>query len=153
MKESQRKEDYEILLVEDNPGDVRLVELALEETALSANLVVAPDGQAALTILRREGAQHEARLPDIILLDLRLPGVDGSEVLAQLSADPELMFIPVVALTGSPEFNDVTMAFQSGAASHVTKPTDPSKLAAILTDLDSGWLKTVSGQPQTLEPR
>jgi len=101
----------EILLVEDNPGDVRLTEEALREGKVIHHLAVAWDGEEAMAILRREGKHAKAPRPDIILLDLNLPKKDGREVLEEIKKDPKLKIIPVVILTTSQDEQDVLRSY------------------------------------------
>ena len=101
----------EILLVEDNPGDVRLTREALREGKVRNNLYVASDGVEALAFLRREGQYADAVRPDLVLLDINLPRKDGREVLAEIKADPALRYIPVVVLTSSQAEQDILRAY------------------------------------------
>ena len=133
----------EILLIEDNPGDVRLTLEALHEGKVKNNLVVAPDGEAALAILRREGAQAEAPRPDLILLDLNLPKKDGREVLAEIKADEKLHCIPVVVLTTSKSEEDVLRSYQLNANCYITKPVDLEQFIRVVRAIEDFWLTMV----------
>jgi CheY-like chemotaxis protein len=133
----------EILLIEDNPGDVRLTLEALHEGKVKNNLVVAPDGEAALAILRREGAHAEAARPDLILLDLNLPKKDGREVLAEIKADPQLRCIPVVVLTTSKSEEDVLRSYQLNANCYITKPVDLEQFIRVVRAIEDFWLTMV----------
>jgi CheY-like chemotaxis protein len=133
----------EILLIEDNPGDVRLTLEALHEGKVKNNLVVAPDGEAALAILRREGAHAEAARPDLILLDLNLPKKDGREVLAEIKADAQLRCIPVVVLTTSKSEEDVLRSYQLNANCYITKPVDLEQFIRVVRAIEDFWLTMV----------
>ena len=113
---------YEILLVEDNPGDVRLTQETLSEVGVSHNLTVAEDGETALSILRKEGEHSNACRPDMILLDLGLPGMDGRELLAKIKADEDLKRIPVVVLTVSQAERDILISYNLQATNYLRKP-------------------------------
>jgi two-component system, chemotaxis family, response regulator Rcp1 len=121
-----------ILLVEDSQADVRLTREALAEVEEASELHVAPDGDAALDFLRRDGPR-----PDLILLDLNLPGKDGRELLAELRADPELHTIPVVVLTTSGAADDIRRTYDLAAASYVTKPVEASELRRVFRSIGS----------------
>ena len=113
---------YEILLVEDNPGDVRLTQETLSESSVSHNLTVAEDGETALAILHKEGEYEGATRPDLILLDLGLPKMDGREVLAEIKADPDLKRIPIVVLTSSSAEHDLLSSYNLQVNNYLTKP-------------------------------
>jgi len=133
----------EILLIEDNPGDVRLTLEALHEGKVKNNLVVAADGETALAILRREGAHAEAPRPDLILLDLNLPKKDGREVLAEIKADEQLRCIPVVVLTTSKSEEDVLRSYQLNANCYITKPVDLEQFIRVVRAIEEFWLTLV----------
>ena len=133
----------EILLIEDNPGDVRLTLEALHEGKVKNNLVVAPDGETALAILRREGAHADAPRPDLILLDLNLPKKDGREVLAEIKADEKLHCIPVVVLTTSKSEEDVLRSYQLNANCYITKPVDLEQFIRVVRAIEDFWLTMV----------
>ncbi|MBI2319583.1 MAG: response regulator [Betaproteobacteria bacterium] len=134
----------EILLVEDNPGDVRLTKEALKEGKVYSNLHWAKDGVEALDFLRRKGNHRDATRPDIILLDLNLPKVDGREVLAEIKQDEDLMRIPVVILTTSKAEEDVLRSYELHANCYVTKPVDLEKFIAVVRSIDAFWLTVVT---------
>lgn len=113
---------FEILLVEDNPGDVMLTQEAFQEGKLTPHLSVVPDGEDAMDFLCRRGAHTGAPRPDLILLDLNLPKKDGREVLAELKNNPELRHIPVIVLTTSEAERDVRHAYTLHANCYLTKP-------------------------------
>jgi CheY-like chemotaxis protein len=133
----------EILLVEDNPGDVRLTVEALREAKVRNNLNVASDGVEAMEFLRRVGDHANAPLPDLVLLDLNLPRKDGREVLQEIKTDPELTLIPVVVLTTSQAEQDVLRSYQLHANAYVTKPVDLDQFLQVVRSIESFWLEIV----------
>ena len=135
-----------ILLVEDNPGDVRLTEEALRETEIANRLVVVNDGQAALDFLRRNGPYADAPHPDLILLDLNLPKKDGREVLAEIKQDPHLRMIPVVVLTTSRDEGDILKSYDLHANCYVNKPVDLDRFLRIVKNIKEFWF-TVAKLP------
>jgi CheY-like chemotaxis protein len=137
----------EILLVEDNPGDVRLTEEALKEGKVYNNLHWAKDGVEALEYLKREGKHAHAPRPDIILLDLNLPKKDGREVLAVIKSDDTLKRIPVVVLTTSKAEEDVMRSYSLHANCYVTKPVDLDKFITVVQSIDRFWLTVVTLPP------
>ena len=137
----------EILLVEDNPGDVRLTEEALKEGKVYNNLHWAKDGVEALEFLKRQGKHAKAPRPDIILLDLNLPKKDGREVLAQIKKDGALKQIPVVVLTTSEAEEDVLKSYELHANCYVTKPVDLEKFIHVVQSIDRFWLTVVTLPP------
>jgi len=137
----------EILLVEDNPGDVRLTREALREGKVYSNLHWAKDGVEALEFLRRQGAHRDAPRPDIILLDLNLPKKDGREVLSDIKNDDALKHIPVVVLTTSKAEEDVLRSYELHANCYVTKPVDLDKFIVVVKSIDRFWLTVVTLPP------
>ncbi len=133
----------EILLVEDNPGDVRLTQEVLRDGKMNNNLYVAKDGVDAVTFLRREGAYTDAPVPDMILLDLNLPKKDGREVLAEIKDDPFLKRIPVVVLTTSTAEQDIHKAYDLHANCYITKPVDLDQFIQVVTSIENFWLTIV----------
>lgn len=133
----------EILLVEDNPGDVVLTREALRESKVHTNLSVAHDGATALAFLRREGAHAEAPRPDLILLDLNLPRVSGREVLAAIKADEQLRRVPVVVLTSSQAEQDVLATYDLCANCYVSKPVDLEQFIKVVRSIEDFWLTVV----------
>jgi two-component system, chemotaxis family, response regulator Rcp1 len=133
----------EILLVEDNPGDVELVEEAFDEATAGHNIHVAEDGVAALQFVRREGRFGEAPRPDVILLDLNLPKKDGREVLKEIKADPVLCRIPVIVLTSSDDEADVHRAYGLHANCYLTKPLEFDDFLRKVRSTEDFWLTTV----------
>lgn len=138
----------EVLLVEDNPGDVRLTREALREGKVQNNLNVAQDGVEALAYLRREGAYADVPRPDVILLDLNLPRKDGREVLKELKADPNLMNIPVVVLTSSQAEQDILRAYQLHANCYITKPVDLEQFIHVVQSIENFWFTIVKLPPE-----
>jgi two-component system, chemotaxis family, response regulator Rcp1 len=133
----------EILLVEDNPGDVRLTVEALREGRILNNLTVAQDGVEALEVLRRQGSHAAAPVPDLILLDLNLPRKDGREVLAEVKADEALRSIPVVVLTTSEAEQDVLGAYDLHANCYIVKPVDLDQFMSVIRVIEDFWLTVV----------
>jgi chemotaxis family two-component system response regulator Rcp1 len=134
----------EILLVEDNPGDVRLTIEGLNEGKVRNNLHVARDGVEAIAFLRREGQFSDAVRPDLILLDLNLPRKDGREVLADIKSDPDLKTIPVVVLTTSRAEQDVLHSYELQANCYITKPVDLEQFITVVRSIENFWLTIVT---------
>jgi chemotaxis family two-component system response regulator Rcp1 len=130
----------ELLLVEDNPGDVRLTREALRENNSVNNLSVAPDGLEAMAFLRRQGTYTSSPRPDLILLDLNLPKKDGREVLAEIKTDEDLKRIPVVILTTSQASTDIHKAYDLQANCFVTKPVDFDEFMNVVKSIEEFWL-------------
>jgi chemotaxis family two-component system response regulator Rcp1 len=137
----------EILLVEDNPGDVRLTQEALQEGKVYNNLHWVKDGVEALDFLRREGRHSGAPRPDIILLDLNLPKKDGREVLLVIKGDERFKQIPVVILTTSKAEEDVLRSYELHANCYITKPVDLDKFIQVVQSIDRFWLTVVTLPP------
>lgn len=133
----------EVLLVEDNPADVRLTREAVSSDRQWDKLGVAKDGVEAMAYLRREGKFSGAMRPDLILLDLNLPKKDGREVLAEIKADASLRLIPVVILTGSAAEEDVLKAYGLHANCYVTKPVDLWQFIKVMKSIKDFWFTTV----------
>ncbi|HEY0792873.1 MAG TPA: response regulator [Chthoniobacterales bacterium] len=133
----------DILMVEDNPTDVMLTREALASANVVGNLQVAEDGVAAMEILRREGEHANAPRPDIILLDLNMPRKSGQEVLAEIKADENLKYIPVVILTTSAAEKDVRRAYGLHANCYIIKPVDFDAFTDIVQAIQSFWFKVV----------
>ena len=134
----------EILLVEDNPADVRLTQEALKEGKVYNNLHWAKDGVEALDFLHRRGKHAGAPRPDIILLDLNLPKKDGREVLQDIKSDDKLKRIPVVILTTSKAEEDVLKTYNLHANCYVTKPVDLEQFIVVVKSIDMFWLTVVT---------
>ncbi|MFZ5829097.1 MAG: response regulator [Planctomycetota bacterium] len=133
----------ELLLVEDNPGDVDLTRKALLRGKVANRLTVARDGVEALAVLRREGLFAACSPPDLILLDLNLPKKDGREVLAEIKEDPQLRRIPVVILTSSQAEEDVLRSYNLHANGYIAKPVDMEQFVRIVKTLDDFWFHVV----------
>ena len=138
----------EVLLVEDDPGDVLMTREAFIEHKLRNRLTVVSDGAEALDYLRREGAFAEAPRPDLILLDLNLPRRDGREVLAEIKKDPDLQRIPVVVLTTSQAESDVLRSYQLHANAYVAKPVDFDSFIAVVRQIDEFFVSVVKLPPR-----
>ena len=133
----------ELLLVEDNPGDVRLTREALKDGKVCNNLHVVEDGVEAIAFLRREGQYGDVPRPDLILLDLNLPRKDGREVLAEIKGDPKLKHIPVVVLTSSKSEQDILRSYRLQANCYITKPVDIEQFVNVVRAIDDLWLTVV----------
>lgn len=133
----------EILVVEDNPGDVVLIQEAFREGKLCNCLNVAGDGEEAVMYLRREGRFADAKRPDLILLDLNLPKKDGREVLHEIKNDPELCDIPVLILTTSVDDRDIHQAYKLHANCYLNKPVDIDDFMSTVRSIDEFWLTLV----------
>jgi CheY-like chemotaxis protein len=133
----------EILLVEDNPGDVRLTREVLKEGRIRNTLNVASDGVEALDMLHRKGVHANTKPQDLILLDLNLPKLNGREVLAAIKADPDLKHIPVVVLTTSSAEEDVLSAYDLHANCYITKPVDLDQFVRVVQSIEDFWLSIV----------
>ncbi len=134
----------QLLLVEDNPGDVRLTREALKSGEVAVNLSVAKDGVEAIDFLRKRGEFEAAPDPDLILLDLNLPRKNGREVLSEIKSDPDLKKIPVLVLTTSRADQDVHRAYSLNANCYITKPMDLDEFLRIVRSIEEFWLKTVT---------
>jgi two-component system, chemotaxis family, response regulator Rcp1 len=140
----------EILLVEDNPGDVRLTMEALKEGRVTNHLQIAMDGEEAMDILRRQGKYSDAVRPDLILLDLNLPKKDGREVLVEIKSDDLFKTIPVVVLTMSKAEEDILRTYLHHANCYITKPIDMDQFLGVMKQIENFWL-TVVKLPSRLE--
>ena len=139
----------EVLLVEDDPGDVLMTREAFADNKVRNRLTVVSDGEEALAYLRKEGAYAEAVRPDLILLDLNLPRRDGREVLAEIKNDQNLHQIPVVVLTTSQSEEDILRSYQLHANAYVTKPVDFDRFIAVVRQIDDFFLTVVKLPPRT----
>jgi CheY-like chemotaxis protein len=140
---NESAESIEVLLVEDDPGDVLLIEEAFEFNKVRNNLSVVSDGVEALAYLRREGRYTDARRPGLVLLDLNLPRKDGREVLAEVKEDAELRSIPVVVLTTSKAEEDVLRSYDLHANAYVTKPVDFDRFIEVVRQIDEFFVSVV----------
>lgn len=150
MKGQVAERCMEILLVDDNPGDVRLTEEALKYGRVENRLHTASDGVEALNFLRRVGRHTDAPRPDIILLDLNMPRMNGRQLLAEIKEDSALKKIPVVILTGSREMDDIVRTYDLHANCYVTKPIDFEQFIEMVKSITDFWLTVVKlpqGEP------
>jgi chemotaxis family two-component system response regulator Rcp1 len=147
MTERINTKTIDILLVEDNPGDVRLTREAFKEGKVLNNLYVAGDGIEALEFLRHEGKYAKVPYPDIILLDLNLPRKDGRELLADIKSDPNLRRIPVVILTTSKAEEDIIKTYDLHANCYITKPVDLDKFITVVKSVEDFWFTIVRLPP------
>ncbi len=147
MNESVGKA-IDILLVEDNPGDVRLAREALKESKVRNKLFVVDDGVEAMTFLRRQGKYADAPRPDLILLDLNLPRKSGREVLTEIKTDESLKLIPVVVLTVSRAEEDIIRCYHNYANCYITKPLDFNQFMKVTKTIDEFWLTIVKLPPK-----
>ena len=147
MTLQSRGKPVEILLVEDNPGDVRLTREAFADASVSNNLSVVGDGEEALAFLRREGDYASAPRPDLILLDLNLPRKSGREVLEDVKNDPELLSIPIVVMTTSEAEGDILNSYYHHANAYVTKPVDLDRFIDVVSSIEGFWLTVVKLPP------
>jgi CheY-like chemotaxis protein len=146
MANGESRKPVGILLVEDNRADVRLTSEVIREHGYEYrfDVTVVGDGETALELLRREGKYAAAPRPDLILLDLRLPRMDGLEFLARVKAEPKLKRLPVIVLTSSQAEADVARAYDLGAACYVTKPMDLMEFIDAVVNLVRFWVGTVT---------
>src|ERR1700690_2999974 len=143
----------EILLVEDNPADVRLMQEAFREARASAKLNVARNGRHALAFLRREAPYQASPRPAFILLDLNLPDVNGSELLAEIKKDRGLRQIPVIVLSTSTRAEDIARAYDLHANCYISKPRDLESLVEAARLIEALWLGTAAAPDPTPRPR
>ena len=138
----------EILMVEDNPGDVRLTIEALKEGKVRNNLTTVEDGEAAMKFLRRQGPYSKVPRPDLVLLDLNLPKKNGREVLAEIKDDPDLKRIPVVILTVSEAEQDIIKSYNLHANCYITKPVNLEQFIKVVRSIEDFWLSIVMLPPR-----
>ncbi|MFC2024556.1 response regulator [Chloroflexota bacterium] len=141
--EENRGKPVEVLLVEDNPGDVRLTMEALHEAKVSNVMNVVRDGIEAMAFLRQEGEYCNASRPDLVILDLNLPKKDGREVLADMKEDEDLRIIPVVILTTSRAEEDILQTYGLHANCYITKPADLDQFVKVVKSINDFWLTIV----------
>lgn len=133
----------EVLLVEDSPADARLTQEAFREGKIANNLTVITDGELAMQYLKQEGPYAKAERPDLVLLDLNLPKLDGREVLRRIKTDPDLKTIPVVILTTSEAEQDIIKAYEYHANCYIRKPVDLPRFLEIVSTIENFWLTVV----------
>ena len=146
--------DFHILLVDDSPTDVKIIERALRESGVQHRLTVMHDGTDALEYMvrARDSEFYEQEIPDLILLDLNLPGIDGGQVLLVIKNDPELRSIPVVVLTTSRRDDDVSRIYANGANTFIEKPSEYPRYCDLVSMLDLYW-REVAVPPPRRRPR
>lgn len=132
-----------ILLVEDNPGDIRLTKEVLKEGKIQNTLSVVMDGEEAMLYLRKQEQYKDAVTPDLVLLDLNLPRKDGREVLSLIKNDPALVCIPVIILTTSAAENDIVNTYTNHANCYITKPVDFNQFITVVRAIENFWLTIV----------
>ncbi len=137
-----------ILLVEDNIGDIRLIQEVLKDSSVFQEILTARDGMDAMAFLHRKGEYQDAPRPDLIVLDLNLPKKDGREVLAEIKNDPNLKRIPVVVLTTSSNEDDIIHSYELHANCYITKSRNLKDLFRIVKGIEEFWLTTVTLPPQ-----
>jgi len=143
MRRDNNGRPVEILLVEDNEGDIGLVEEVFEEGRINNNLNITEDGEEAMEFLRKEGEFANSPRPDLILLDLNLPKKDGREVLEEIKEDENLRRIPVVVLTTSKAEKDILKSYDMHANSYITKPVDFDQFIKVIKSIEDFWLEVV----------
>jgi CheY-like chemotaxis protein len=143
MSVPEHVEVIDVLLVEDDPGDVLLIREAFEDNKVHNRLHVVSDGVEAIDFLRKQGENGQAPTPDLILLDLNLPRMDGREVLAEIKADEDLRQIPVVVLTTSKAEEDVLRSYKLHANAYVTKPVDFERFIEVVRQIDEFFVTVV----------
>jgi chemotaxis family two-component system response regulator Rcp1 len=148
MNNEEISKNIEILLVEDNPADVRLAQEAFKDAKVHNVLYTVGDGVEAMAFLRRQGKYAEVGRPDLILLDLNLPKKDGREVLAEIKTDEHLKLIPVVILTVSKDEEDILRTYNLHANCYITKPIDFEQFMKVVKGIEEFWLTIVKLPPK-----
>jgi CheY-like chemotaxis protein len=148
MTTSKTTRTKEILLAEDNPGDVRLIQEVIRECGLTCNLHIVDDGARAMDFLLHRAGYESAPRPDLILLDLNMPKKDGYDVLAAIKSDRNLRLIPVIVLSSSSSGRDIRSAYQLNANCYITKPADIDRYIMIMKSIEEFWFNTVMLPPQ-----
>jgi len=148
MNNEEISKNIEILLVEDNPADIRLAQEAFKDAKVHNILYTVGDGVEAMAFLRREGKYADVGRPDLILLDLNLPKKDGREVLAEIKADERLKLIPVVILTVSKDEEDILKTYKLHANCYITKPIDFEQFMKVVKSIEEFWLTIVKLPPK-----
>ncbi len=147
-QELHRAHQVEILLVEDNPADAELAKIGLRSGKILNDVHVVEDGEQAMAFLRREGTYEDAPKPDLVLLDLNLPGMDGREVLQEIKNDAALRSIPVIVLTTSDAAPDIARAYENYASGYLTKPVDFTSFHELMAGLADYWFSLVRLPPK-----
>lgn len=148
MNNRANVKDIEILLVEDNPGDIRLTIEALKDCKMRNTLYVVEDGEEALSFLYKKGKYTRAPHPDLILLDLNLPKKNGKEVLCEIKENPKLKRIPVVILTTSKAEEDILKTYDLHANCYITKPVDFDQFISVVRKIEDFWFTIVKLPPK-----
>ena len=143
MAKHRDSQPIDILMVEDSLDDIEITMEALKNTKINNNLVSVRDGVEAMALLRKEGEYEDAARPDLILLDLNMPRMDGRQVLEQIKSDPDLQKIPVVVLTTSAAEEDVLKAYELHANCYITKPVGLEQFAKVVTSIEDFWFSVV----------
>ena len=144
----EAEREIQVLLVEDDPGDVLMTREAFEDYKVHNQLHVVNDGEQAMAFLRQEGQYADLPRPDLVLLDLNLPRMDGRQVLDAIKSDPELSSIPVVVLTTSEAEDDVLRSYSLHANAYVTKPVDFERFIAVIRQIDEFFVSVVKLPPR-----
>ncbi|WP_226479334.1 response regulator [Natrinema amylolyticum] len=147
MSGQSRNEPFDILLVEDNPGDVRLTQEAFKEAEPTISLHVTMDGNEALEFLFQRGKYEGVTYPDLVLLDLNLPKKDGHEVLKEIRDEEELTPVPILVLTSSETEEDVRESYELTANAYLTKSADPDEFASLMQSVADFWLRSAQLPP------
>ncbi|MDD5712673.1 MAG: response regulator [Smithellaceae bacterium] len=148
MNDEMFAKTVDILLVEDNPGDIRLTQEALKDAKIKNNLFVVMDGVEAIQFLKKQGKYRDMPRPDLVLLDLNLPKKDGREVLSEIKEDPALKTIPIVILTISKAEEDVIRAYNLHANCYISKPVNLDRFIDVVRAIDDFWLTIVKLPPK-----
>lgn len=143
MWRSPHRRNLELLVVEDNPAEILLLEEVLAEAGVALELRVVNDGDEGLAYLRREGRYAGATRPDLIMLDLNLPGLDGRQVLKEIKADPELRAIPVIILSTSQSEEDIAECYRLQANCYISKPVSLEEFIEVIRAMELFWFRTV----------
>ena len=140
---SKGKKRKRLLLVEDNPGDIRLTQEAIKECQIDIDMDVISDGDKVMSFLNKEGEYADAEKPDIIMLDLNLPKRNGIEILREIKGSQKLKRIPVIAVTTSEADHDIFMAYDTFANAYILKPVDFDDFTRVIQQMDAFWFRTV----------
>lgn len=140
---SEFNKPIEIMVIEDNPGDIRLIEEVFKDAQIKNNMQIAQDGEKALEMLRNKGEHSQDTRPDLILLDLNLPKMDGRELLKEIKEDENLKCIPVIILTTSNAQEDIIETYKNNANCYINKPFDFDQFIRVIKTIEEFWLNTV----------